>query len=360
MKYDIRQAAQALISQLKAIDYERLPISKYNKRYIARLKPVLSYYMKIYADCLLKGLESIGSSPEEITLIDYGGGSGFLSILAKQAGIGRVIYIDLNPDSVDTIRILKELVNTGPDIILHGDSDTLADWCSANKVKPQLLIATDLIEKLLTTAPKPRRLTVMVQKEVADRMAEYASDAASLRDQQGDFAQKTQELLNAMHAAAQEQTDYLMNLRAGHDRLQTSMQEYAQWSGRVLEAVHQQADASGADAQKMADAMRDSSRELSQSYTSFVENISGGLSRTMGLFEENMHAVVSLLDGKLESIEKTAKTAQSAYTDKADRLNAGTDGLLSALSQLQRALGDMTRSVQAAGDALDEKADKEG
>ena len=83
MKYDIRQAAQALISQLKAIDYERLPISKYNKRYIARLKPVLSYYMKIYADCLLKGLESIGSSPEEITLIDYGGGSGFLSILAK-------------------------------------------------------------------------------------------------------------------------------------------------------------------------------------------------------------------------------------------------------------------------------------
>ncbi len=146
MKYDIRQAAQALVSQLKAIDYERLPISKYNKRYIARLKPVLSYYMKIYADCLLKGLESIGSSPEEITLIDYGGGSGFLSILAKQAGIGRVIYIDLNPDSVDTIRILKELVNTGPDIILHGDSDTLADWCSANKVKPQLLIATDLIE----------------------------------------------------------------------------------------------------------------------------------------------------------------------------------------------------------------------
>ena len=202
--------------------------------------------------------------------------------------------------------------------------------------------------------------TGALMHQVADRMAEYASDAASLRDQQGDFAQKTQELLNAMHAAAQEQTDYLMNLRAGHDRLQTSMQEYAQWSGRVLEAVHQQADASGADAQKMADAMRDSSRELSQSYTSFVENISGGLSRTMGLFEENMHAVVSLLDGKLESIEKTAKTAQSAYTDTADRLNAGTDGLLSTLSQLQRALGDMTRSVQAAGDALGEKADKEG
>lgn len=146
MKHDIRQAAQTLVGQLKAIDYERLPISKYNKCYIARLKPVLSYYMKIYTDCLLKGLESVDSAPEDITLIDYGGGSGFLSMLAKQAGIGRVIYIDLNQDSVDTIRVLKGLADTGPDIILHGDSDTLADWCSANKVKPQLLIATDLIE----------------------------------------------------------------------------------------------------------------------------------------------------------------------------------------------------------------------
>lgn len=202
--------------------------------------------------------------------------------------------------------------------------------------------------------------TGALMHQVADRMAQYAADTASQREQQGDFAQKTQELLHAMHAAAQEQTDYLMTLRAGHDSLQTSMQEYAQWSGRVLEAVHQQADASGEDTQKMAEAMRESSRELSRSYTGFVENISGGLSRTMGLFEENMHAMVSLLDDKLESIAKTAKTVQHAYNDRSERINDGTDGLLSALSQLQLALGDMTRSVQAAGEALLEKADKEG
>lgn len=146
MDNNIRQAVSLLYRQLKAIDYDRLPISGYNKRYIANLKPALPYYMKIYADCLLKGLKSVGCSPEEITLIDYGGGSGFLSMLAKQSGIGRVIYIDLNPDSVNTISVLKELVGIGPDIILHGDSDTLADWCSTNKAKPQLLIATDLIE----------------------------------------------------------------------------------------------------------------------------------------------------------------------------------------------------------------------
>lgn len=146
MKHDIRQAAQTLAGRLRAIDYDRLPISDYNKQYIARLKPALPYYMRIYADCLLKGLDAVGCAPEEMTLVDYGGGSGFLSLLAKQAGIGRVLYIDLNPDSVETVRLLKERTGTGPDTILHGDSDTLAGWCSANRVKPQLLVATDLIE----------------------------------------------------------------------------------------------------------------------------------------------------------------------------------------------------------------------
>lgn len=47
---------------------------------------------------------------------------------------------------METIQLLKQIIGIGPDIILHGDSDVLADWCARNKVCPQLLIATDLIE----------------------------------------------------------------------------------------------------------------------------------------------------------------------------------------------------------------------
>ena len=130
MKENRSDLLHTLTERLKAIDYNKLPISDYNKRYIGNLKPALSYFMHIYADCL----------------IDYGGGTGFLSILAKSIGIGQVIYIDLNPSSVETIQLLKQIIGIGPDIILHGDSDVLADWCARNKVYPQLLIATDLIE----------------------------------------------------------------------------------------------------------------------------------------------------------------------------------------------------------------------
>ncbi|MDR0430925.1 MAG: SAM-dependent methyltransferase [Tannerellaceae bacterium] len=145
-KNELIAASETVACKLRAIDYENLPISDYNKQYIRKIYPALRYYLDIFVDCLYKGIQSTGLAASGITLIDYGGGSGFLSILAKEAGIGQVIYIDLNPLSVDTIRVLKETLGIGPDIILSGNSDVLAGWCKIQQLKPQLLIATDLIE----------------------------------------------------------------------------------------------------------------------------------------------------------------------------------------------------------------------
>lgn len=144
--HNLSPIARSLTKRLQEIDYDQLSISVYNKRYIANLKPAMSYYMKIYSACLSKGFGIINCAPEEATFVDYGGGSGFLSILAKSAGVGRVIYLDLNPQSVETIQVLKKETGTGPDVILHGDSARLANWCKENNCKPDLLIATDLIE----------------------------------------------------------------------------------------------------------------------------------------------------------------------------------------------------------------------
>ena len=131
---------------LSAIDYDKLPISDYNKQYISRLKPALMYYLKIYSCCLAKGLQNSVLSLSEITMVDFGGGSGFLSIYAKKLGIGNVIYVDLNPLSVETVTLLKKETGFGPDVILHGSSDILATWCSKKSVLPDFLVSTDLIE----------------------------------------------------------------------------------------------------------------------------------------------------------------------------------------------------------------------
>lgn len=187
-----------------------------------------------------------------------------------------------------------------------------------------------------------------VMQQVMERLETYVGEVGAVREEQEVFASRTQELLMAMHNAVDEQSQYLMALRTGHDNLQTSMQDYAQWSGRVLEAVHEQADVAAANSRDVAMSMRESSQQLSDSYTSFVENIVKGLSRSMGLFEENMHAVVTLLDGRLENIEKTAKATGVQYDARQERLNESADGLITTLSRMQRALADMTEAIKGA------------
>lgn len=183
-------------------------------------------------------------------------------------------------------------------------------------------------------------------QQVMQRLEAYVGEVGAVREEQEVFASRTQELLSSMHNAMDEQNQYLLALRAGHDNLQLSMQDYAQWSGRVLEAVHEQADVAAANSRDVAMSMRESSQQLSESYTSFVENIAKGLSRSMGMFEENMHAVVTLLDSRLEKIERTAKATNVQYDARQDRLNESADGLITTLSRMQRALKDMTDAVE--------------
>jgi 2-polyprenyl-3-methyl-5-hydroxy-6-metoxy-1,4-benzoquinol methylase len=145
---NLKQATTAIYKKITSLDFERLDISDYNKQYIRRLIPVLHYYLDIYAYCIKEGLHKCNKALEELILIDYGGGSGFLSMMAKQVGIGTVIYIDLNENSVETIRILKKKTGIGPDIILQGDSRTLSEWCLSKQINPDLLISTDVIEHI--------------------------------------------------------------------------------------------------------------------------------------------------------------------------------------------------------------------
>lgn len=145
---DFKKAITGLHQQITAIDFAQLPISDYNKNYLQWLLPALHYYLEIYAGCIQQGIERCGKEISELIVVDYGGGSGFLGMLAKTVGLGKVIYIDLNEKSVDTVRLLQAETGVGPDIILHGDSEKLAEWCSKNGIRPDLLIATDVIEHI--------------------------------------------------------------------------------------------------------------------------------------------------------------------------------------------------------------------
>jgi len=143
---DFAYLARIWAARLQTVDYDGLDISAYNKQYIRRLRSALPYYMKIYARCLSAGVRSSEGALCDLTLVDFGGGCGFLSVLAKAAGVGRVIYIDLNPLSVAAVEAIRSTTGMGPDVILQGDAEELARYCRNHEIQPHLLIATDVIE----------------------------------------------------------------------------------------------------------------------------------------------------------------------------------------------------------------------
>ena len=133
---------------LRHIDYDSLCISDYSRNYIKRMLPVMDYYVDIYNRCLDDMLCMVRKPSSDVCIVDYGGGHGFFSVLAKQRGVGRVVYIDYNPKASETVSAVAEKIGTGPDTVLTGDSATLRDWCKSNGVCPDALMGMDVIEHI--------------------------------------------------------------------------------------------------------------------------------------------------------------------------------------------------------------------
>lgn len=136
------------IKKVEEFDFDKLPISDYNKQYIANLKPAISYYANIYWHVLLFAQQFPLIKQAELTVVDYGGGCGFFSIFMKLLGIHKVIYIDKNPASVHTMKELGQAFGILPDAIICGDSPELVAWSRKNNIKPNLVIGLDVIEHI--------------------------------------------------------------------------------------------------------------------------------------------------------------------------------------------------------------------
>ena len=137
-----------MLQRLNDIDYDNLPISSYSRQYILRMLPNLEYYLDIYHRCLKQTFQQLGKRPSDITIVDYGGGHGFLSLVAKEMGVGRVIYTDINPQAVETVQVLSKELGSGPDSIVLGDARALRQWCTNNNVTPDALLGMDVIEHI--------------------------------------------------------------------------------------------------------------------------------------------------------------------------------------------------------------------
>ena len=139
---------EKFVNVLQKIDFDALPISDYNKKYIRRILPKMAYYADVYARTLGcdYGAEKLFSA--DFVVVDYGGGHGFLSIFLKMLGMHHVIYVDKNPQSVEAAKAIKDAAGYGADVFICGEEEELIEWCRNNEVNPRQLIGLDVIEHI--------------------------------------------------------------------------------------------------------------------------------------------------------------------------------------------------------------------
>ncbi len=131
---------------VKKIDLQAAGISEYNQRYISNKLKHPSFDWSINCYMLSWLLSHLAIPREKSVLVDYGGGSGFTSFLAKALGIGTVIYLDVYDVSCGDAEKLGKLIGLGADHYIHGELPDLLAYLSDVRLSCDVFASHDCIE----------------------------------------------------------------------------------------------------------------------------------------------------------------------------------------------------------------------
>ena len=143
---NIDLAATRLYRKLKNLDIDALHISEYIKNYFTKkpLKGSIQKYSYLMSLCLLRNKKSIG----DFIFVDYGGGTGLFSLLAKEIGIGTVIYNDIYDVSCNDAKKIANSIGNTADEYICGELHEIIDYFKQNSIQCDALGSNNVIEHI--------------------------------------------------------------------------------------------------------------------------------------------------------------------------------------------------------------------
>jgi 2-polyprenyl-3-methyl-5-hydroxy-6-metoxy-1,4-benzoquinol methylase len=147
----INDKANLLYNKLKKIDLTSLKISEYNKRYLGdKIKSDESIKFEItkYLYLLCWCIKDLKKNIEDSTFVDFGGGHGLYSLLAKSCGFKNVIYIDIYNQSYLDSQIIGENVGFKSDHYINGDIKDLRIYLEKKNINIDVISSYDVLEHI--------------------------------------------------------------------------------------------------------------------------------------------------------------------------------------------------------------------
>jgi hypothetical protein len=170
----IASARQRLRQRLVSLDISTVGLSEYNQRYLRAKIGGIDTALHVYGKILQVAFSNVASPIEKLTVVDYGGGSGVLSLLAKELGVGTVIYIDIYEVSRADAAALGNKIGLTLDHTLSGDVDTLVDYVAKNALTVNAVVSFDVLEHIYDVPAHFKKLSELSAQPFR---AVYASGA---------------------------------------------------------------------------------------------------------------------------------------------------------------------------------------
>lgn len=145
---ELDSAAHELYIKLNNINPESLNISDYSKRYLLSYTANLEKHISKYAYLVYYALNNENKEYSNMTILDYGGGIGLLSLLLKQLGIGTVIYNDIYDLSCKDAKELANSLDLEANYYIEGNIDDVIHSTNKSAITLNSIISYDVIEHI--------------------------------------------------------------------------------------------------------------------------------------------------------------------------------------------------------------------
>ncbi|HJM69087.1 MAG TPA: hypothetical protein QGF02_04020 [Candidatus Babeliales bacterium] len=143
----IDAAAQRLREKLSSFNFATINISDYNKNYLFQDHlSNLTRSLQKYSYILSWALASTNKPLKDITFMEYGGGVGILSLLAKEVGIGTVLYNDIYSVSCEDAQEIGKALGCEAQEYITGDIDEVIEFVQEKKLSCDAVASYDVIE----------------------------------------------------------------------------------------------------------------------------------------------------------------------------------------------------------------------
>ena len=144
----INDAINSLGAKLKNLDVSLVDISAYNKKYLLRYINNYEFYMSLYRQLLSKAINKLSKPITDSVFVDYGGGCGILSFLAKELGFKNVVYNDIYDVSINDATTIAKHLNITIDNYITGDVEKFVYEINKLNIKPDLICSFDVLEHI--------------------------------------------------------------------------------------------------------------------------------------------------------------------------------------------------------------------